>query len=91
MSYLSASEIARIEALITTKVDQLALANATYNKLLANDIEEYRFDSNEGSQRAKRLDITKMKAQIDSLEAEIERLNRRLKAGGIVNIVMRRQ
>jgi len=91
MSYLSASEIARIEALITTKEAQLALANETYNKLLANDIEEYRFDSNEGSQRAKRLDITKMKAQIDSLEAEIERLNRRLKAGGIVNIVMRRQ
>jgi len=91
MSYLSAAEIARIEALIATKVAQLALANETYNKLLANDIEEYRFDSNEGSQRAKRLDITKMKAQIDSLEAEIERLNRRLKAGGIVNIVMRRQ
>jgi len=91
MSYLSAAEIARIEALIATKETQLALANATYEKLLANDIEEYRFDSNEGSQRARRMKINDMKDQIDSLEAAIEQLSRRLKVGGIVHIVPRRQ
>ena len=91
MSYLSASERARIQALIDTKTAQLAIANETYEKLLANEIEEYRFDSNEGSQRARRVKINDLKSQIDSLEAEIERLNRRLKAGGLVSVVLRRQ
>lgn len=91
MAYTSAAEITRIQALITTKQDQLAIANATYTKLLGKDIEEYRFDSNEGSQRARRVKLNEFKDQIDSLEAEIERLARRLKAGGIVNIVLRRQ
>lgn len=91
MSYKSAEEIARIQALIDTKVAQLAIANTTYNKLLAQPVEEYRFDSNEGSQRARRMKINDMKTQIDSLEAEIERLERRLKVGGLVSIVTRRQ
>jgi len=91
MSYLSTTERARIQALIDTKTAQLAIANATYEKLLAQDIEEYRFDSNEGSQRARRVKINDLKTQIDSLEAEIERLNRRLKSGGLVNVVLRRQ
>lgn len=91
MSYLSSSEIARINALIETKTAQLALANATYIKLLKNDIEEYRFNSGEGLQWARRVRIKDLQEQIRSLEAEIERLNRRLKAGGLVNIVLRRQ
>ena len=91
MSYLSPEERARIEAQIQQKEDQLALANATYSKLLQEDIEEYRFDSNEGSQRARRLDISKIKDQIDSLEAAIERLKRRLRAAGLTSIVLRRQ
>lgn len=91
MSYLSTTERARIRALIDTKTAQLVIANATYTKLLAQDIEEYRFDSNEGSQRARRVKINDLKTQIDSLEAEIERLTRRLKSGGLVNVVLRRQ
>jgi ubiquinone biosynthesis protein UbiJ len=91
MSYLSSAERTRINALIEKKERQLALADATYELLLAKDIAEYRFDSNEGSQRARRVEIDQFKKQIDSLEAEIERLNRRLKAGGIVNMNLRRQ
>lgn len=91
MSYLSASEIARIQAAIAQKEAQLALANTTYEKLLQKDISEYAFNSNEGSQRAKRIKIDEIKSQIDSLEADIERLRRQLKAGGLVNIVLRRQ
>lgn len=91
MSYLSSYEIARIEALIATKQAQLALANTTYSSLLEQDIEEYSFNSNEGSQRARRVKLSMIKDQIDSLEAEIERLSRRLKQGGLVNITLRRQ
>lgn len=91
MAYTSAAEIARIEALIATKITQLALANTTYSKLLAKDIEEYRFDSNEGSQRARRVKLKEFKDQIDSLQSEIDTLNRRLRAGGLNSIVLRRQ
>jgi polyhydroxyalkanoate synthesis regulator phasin len=91
MSYQSESERARIQALIDTKTAQLAIANETYTKILANEIEEYRFDSNEGSQRARRYKMSELKTQIDSLEAEIERLQRRLKSGGLVSVTLRRQ
>ncbi len=91
MAYTSAAEIARIEALIATKIAQLALANTTYSALLANDIEEYRFDSGEGSQRARRVKLKEFKDQIDSLQSEIDTLNRRLRAGGLNSIVLRRQ
>jgi len=91
MSCLSAEDRARIEAQIATKEAQLALANATYEKLLKQDIEEYRFDSNEGSQRARRFKMSEVKDQIDSLEAAIDRLRRKLRCGGLTNIVLRRQ
>jgi uncharacterized small protein (DUF1192 family) len=91
MSYLSPEDRARILAEIATKESQLDLANATYSKLLQKDIEEYRFDSNEGSQRARRIKLSELRAAIASLESEIERLYRRLKQGGLVSVTLRRQ
>lgn len=91
MSYLRPAEITRINGWIDLKTAQLVIANATYTRLLSNDIEEYNFNSGEGAQRARRVKINDLKTQIDSLEAEIERLTRRLRAGGLTNIVLRRQ
>lgn len=91
MSFLSPEMIAEIQAAITRKTAQLELANTTYEALLAKQIEEYRFDSNEGSQRARRIKLSEIKAQIDSLEGEIDRLRRRLNQGGLTNVVLRRQ
>ena len=87
---VSTAERAEIQAMITAKLAQLAIANETYTKLLAKDIAEYRFDSNEGSQRARRVELKAFKDQIDSLEAAIDRLRRRLNAGGLVNFALRR-
>lgn len=91
MSYLSPAIRAEIEAEITRKKAQLELANTTYERLLTKDIEEYRFDSNEGSQRARRVKLSEMRAQIEALEAEIARLQRKLYQGGLTSVVLRRQ
>lgn len=87
---LSAAERAQIVARIAKKQSQLDLANETFDKLLAKDIEEYRFDSNEGSQRARRVQLKMFRDVIDSLEASIDRETRRLRRGGIVNLILRR-
>ena len=91
MSYLSAAEIARIRALIATKEAQLSLANATYEKLLAQDTEEYRLNTGEGSQWATKRKIAALSDEITKLESAIDQLNRKLRAGGIVSVVLRRQ
>ena len=91
MSNLTAAERARILALIEQKEAQLVVANETYLALLGNDTSEYRFDSGEGSQRAKRVELNDMKDQIDSLQAEIDGYYRRLETTGLMNITLRRQ
>lgn len=88
---LSAAEIAECQADLTEIGEQLTLANATYKKLLAKDIAEYRFDSNEGSQRARRVELKQFKDQIDSLRAERNRINRKLAGGGLAHVNLRRQ
>jgi len=92
VSYLSAAETARIQALIDQKTAQLVIANATYSKLLAQDTEEYRFNSGEAQQWAIKRKIKELGDQIESLEAQIDRLNARLNSGGgLVSVVLRRQ
>lgn len=88
---LTPAERARIEAQIATKEQQLETANTTLSSLLSVDHESYKFDSNEGAQQVKRLKMLDLKEIIDSLESEIENLNRKLRGGGIVNINVRRK
>jgi len=92
VTYLSAAEIARITALIEQKEAQLTVVNTTYTRALAQDTEEYRFNSGEGSQWATKRKLSELKDQIDSLQSEIDQLYRRLNSGGgLVSIVLRRQ
>jgi hypothetical protein len=92
VSYLSAAERARIQALIAQKTAQLTIANATYSKLLAQDTEEYRFNSGEAQQWAIKRKTKELGDQIESLESQIDRLNARLNGGGgLVSVVLRRQ
>jgi uncharacterized protein YcbX len=92
VSYLSSAAIASIRARIAEKEAQLVLANATYTKLLAQDTQEYRFSSGEASQWATKRSLKELKDQIESLEASIDELNRRIDgAGGLVMLTLRRQ
>lgn len=92
MSYLSAADEAALRVTLATKTAQLTAANTTYTALLGKEINEYNFSSGEGSQRAKRIQLKEIRAEIEALEADIARINRRLNSsGGLVNITLRRQ
>lgn len=69
----------------------LVIAEASYDELLASNVEMYRFDSTEGEQTTKRRKIQEMRDQIQSLESEIDNIRRRLNGTGIVNMNMRRR
>lgn len=90
MAYLSPAQRTYLEAQITLKQAQLDKANATYEAMLENPLEDWRLDSNEGSQRSKRYKLTEYKDQIDSLQAEIDQLWRKLRGGGLVSMNLRR-
>lgn len=81
----------RLRATLATKEALLVSAYATYSTLITENIESYKFDSNEGAQQARHLQIDKLKDQIDSLESEIDSLYRRLCGRGIVNLNLRRK
>lgn len=91
MSIYSQARYARIKAQIVTKEAQLIKANETYESLLSNEVDDFKFDSGEGSQRSHRRNLNELKKQIDSLESQIENLYRRIQTSGLVNIVLRRK
>jgi len=91
MGCRSVAEKTRIITRIRDKQIQLDTANVTYGEALEDGTERYKFDSHEGSQQTWNRSLTDLKNQIDSLEAEIDQLYRRLVCGGIVNLNLRRK
>jgi chromosome segregation ATPase len=82
MAHWNAARRAEIQAQIDTKTAQLTAANTTLESLLSESVESYKFDSGEGSQQAKRRKIDDLMALIQSLEAQIDWLRRKLQSGG---------
>ena len=91
MPVLNTTRRARLIARLQTKKAQLAIANETYSELLAQPIENYKFDSGEGRQEATRRKLEALKDQIDSLEAEIDQIHNQLEGAGVVNLNLRRR
>ena len=90
MSCLTASTIASIQARITTLQARLVIADEAYDAALV-EIEEYRFDSGVGSQRVRYRKLGELQKAIDSIDARINSLQRRLTGKGISNMALRRK
>jgi len=91
MAALSTAERSAITAQITTKLEQLDNANDTMRRLLKQEVEDYRFDTSEGSQRAKRVKVTELQQVIEALESQIDNLYRKLHSGGLRTLNLRRK
>jgi vacuolar-type H+-ATPase subunit H len=76
---------------IKKKEAQLEIANASLEELLANPVEDYRLDTAEGTQRAKRRSLREIQEIIQSLEAEILQLWAKLRCAGLTSIRLRRK
>ena len=92
---MSVRDSAYREALIerlSIKQNQLTLLYDQYEEALSIPVEEYRFNSGEGgNQWARRRTLKQLQEAITRLENEIDNLNRRLRGGGLTNIVLRRR
>ena len=76
---------------LARKEASLELAYSTYDELLSESNESYRFDSGEGSQSTKKKKLEEFKKQIDSLEAEADGIRRRLSGLGLTRITLNRR
>jgi hypothetical protein len=90
MSYQSAKK-ARLLAKKTKLETQIATLETTLDGLLETEVEEYRFDDGEGSQRVKRRSFEEVQKQLNSLEAQLDRVCRQLSGLGLTNIRLRRK
>jgi hypothetical protein len=80
-------------ALLEKKEAQLVKAYAAFDAALdSGDVERYRFvDGMEGSQSVWMRKLESIKSIIDSLEAQVDSLSRRLRGMGITNMNLRRK
>ena len=92
MSCLTSSQRAAITAEIADIDEMIAVIKAAYLSSLGNaEIETYRFDSGDGSQRADRRSPKQLKEQWDDLKSERARLQRALNGTSNVNMNLRRR
>lgn len=92
MSCLSSAARAAIRAEIIELDAMIAIVKAAYISSLTNsEVEEYRFDSGDGSQRATRRSPKEIKAEWDDLASSRNRLLRKLNGTSNVNMNLRRR
>ena len=76
---------------LARKKASLEIAYTTYDELLATTAESYRFDSGEGSHTTKNRKLDELKKQINTLEADIASICRKLQGKGLTSIVLNRR
>lgn len=92
MGCLTSTQVAAIQAEITTLNTQIAAFEAAYLAAAGNsEIEEYRFNSGEGNQMAKRRSPKQLREEINALKATKSRLQRKLNGTDNVNMNLRRR
>ncbi len=92
MACLTSAQRARLQARLAIIQDHIAKAEESFGKALESmDVEEYRFNSGEGSQMARQADIKKLNDVLESLYAQEDSVIRKLEGRGIVNMNLRRK
>lgn len=91
MSCLTTARRTQLQSRLTRKLAQLTKAYDSYDSLLDESIESYKFDSGEGSQQVKRRALENLDKAIDKLETNIDWLQQKLDGTGIAYANMRRK
>ncbi len=92
MACISASKKAMLLEQLTRVNTQIEKANDTLDRAIeAMDVEEYSFNSNEGTQKTKQADITKIEKLLETLYSRRDRILRQLQGRGLVNMNLRRK
>lgn len=91
MLTLSAARRARIQARITALEAQITAMEAAMLTASAKDIEEYSFNSGDGSQRVVNRDLDKMQKALDVLYRLLEYQYNLLRGRGIVRMTVGRR
>jgi hypothetical protein len=85
------ASIATLQARLTKRQEQLAIAETTYENLLAKSNKSYTFGSGGGGeqQSATKQSLAELKKQIDLLVAEIDKIEAQIAGtGGVVRLGM---
>ena len=89
--HLSAATKAEIEAEIAQCDAYLVALNTAYLASVGNsEIQEYRFDAGDGSQKTIRRKPSEIREEMDAIKAKRSRLVRQLSGSGSVNMQLRR-
>ena len=91
MLTLSSSTRARLQARITALDAQITALETAIESAMAKDIEEYSFNSGDGSQRAVNRKLEDMQTSVDRLYRMREYLHNRLRGRGIMRMVAYRR
>lgn len=91
MLAISPNRKARIQARIALIESQISTLETAISSALASHIEEYTFNSGDGSQRAVNRTTSEMQRTLDNLYRQLEFQYNLLRGRGIVKMVMARR
>jgi len=87
---VSPSRRVQLESRLASRNSQLLALETTYSSLLTQEIEQYNFNSGEGSQSTRRRRLDEIEKLISKIEADIDYITRTLNGTGVVNMRVRR-
>jgi hypothetical protein len=88
---MSSATYARLLAELEKLEELYNHAVATYEKLLQQEINSYRFDTGEGSQQARRVKMSEVSQEIEWISSRADNIRNRLNGRRVVNMNLRRK
>lgn len=91
MSCLSSIVVAEKKAELAKYEARLAKYETAIDSIVSGEIESYRFDSGDGSQQVKMLNMSDLEKQISYLQSRINRLRSELRGTAVMTVNLRRR